>query len=387
MKSEQTSLHKWIVRGGSALLLLLPFLVILFVTGEIFARINHGRRMTLLNPCWGWIDSSKRVFSRYFPNCQTDKPFMDHPVRYRFNIAGFRDDRQPSDLPEGGVVVLGDSITKGVYLNLEETIPAVLEAKLTQKTGLKFFNAGIRFTGPTAQSHVLRRVLFYYRARGVIWNLNPGDVTDERLYNALATSWNSNGFPMIFSDEDAVNNRPLFATLAKLAAGRSVFLERILLNLFFQDYRNKLHSVEPTLQVLCAGIRRVKNTLARTKLPLIIVLTPHPVEGIEANWGGEKYDPANFQMFKSCIQSENIPLIDLSEEPIQLDHYVDDKMHLSAKGVDWITDRMIPTLKKSFIPQVLKTKSPTRVEVRERLGQRDSEELTEPRPGRPKKDQ
>src|SRR5262249_25494248 len=70
------------------------------------------------------------------------------------NSEGFRDRERPAAKPAGTsrVVLLGDSMTEGVQVNLEQTFGYLLEEKLsTKEAPVQVFNCGVNGYGPVQE--------------------------------------------------------------------------------------------------------------------------------------------------------------------------------------------------------------------------------------------
>lgn len=345
--------RKVAVRLGAWLLLAVPFVILGIAVIELGYRIARGRGFSIHTPCWKWQGIG--VVSVYIPGCTTDIPHLGKPVEYRFNRAQLREDRAPWDVESGSVLVLGDSIVKGLFLEKSETIPSLLDARFSKDTGLVFINAGVRLTGPLRQALVIPQTARIYDARALMWFLNGSDTIDERLFTAVADQWDEDGIPIRFEDSNSISDRiPGLDRLFQLTAGKILFVESAIRNLAYLHRRVQIRDVPPSEKVLCGGIRRGARQARERDIPLMIVFTPHAKEAIERGWTGERYDPAHLDMMKRCAREEGALVIDLSEEPLRRERYTPDQMHMSAAGTAWVVERIAPVVRDKFLPLVQK---------------------------------
>ena len=106
--------------------LVLAFLTFLFLilAIELALRATKNSSFLAYQPCLfvKWTDE----FFSYRPNCESQHKTENGLVLYHFNELGFRD-RSLSYFSRGSILFLGDSITKGLFLKEEQTIPRALE--------------------------------------------------------------------------------------------------------------------------------------------------------------------------------------------------------------------------------------------------------------------
>ena len=181
--------------------------------GEIWARLtSHGSYLTDLMR----ID---RVFHHlpppYYKGVMQSEGDFD--VTYSLNnrgMRGRRDYRYEKDASIYRIAIMGDSIVFGVGVELEDTMPFLLEDELNNRSAKKYeiLNFGINSYSPVLEYIYLTKEVVRYRPDFVILLLDECDIQDDYLYE-----------PHIVHDDKGeiegcdplrVNNRPdLLTTL------------------------------------------------------------------------------------------------------------------------------------------------------------------------------
>lgn len=322
-------------RWLSRLLLLAPFLIVTLFMAEGGLRLlgprlfPHGQRCATFDPA---------IHHGYLPGCTSSSSLSASALNYAFNEHGLRD-RSPSAFPPplGAIAVLGDSVTKGLWVEAGHTIPAALERLL----GRPVLNGGVRFSSPATQSlHFLRDIEPHYPVRAVVWLLNGSDPTDERFYFSRAMQFDAHGpSRFLHLEGDPFVERP---GLLPWLHARSRVVALLVRLRTFRWLRKSIAGVPPSQAILCGGIERLALHLKRKGTPLLIAITPHYALGLSGNWVGESSDPAELQTMADCARRAGATVIDLSGEKLERSWFVEDLIHYSPEGSEWVASRLAP---------------------------------------------
>lgn len=329
-----------VARLAAVPLLLLPFIILPLFIGEIALRIlaprlfPHGQRCVV-------FDSA--VHHRYKPGCFSS----GGQVEYRFNEHGLRD--RPSSTftaPTGVIAVLGDSVAKGLWLEASRTVPSALERRLARPV----LNGAVRFSSPTTQSlHYLRDIEPHYPVRGVVWLLNGSDPTDERFYRSRAKDRDAAGVPTTFSHFEGDPFLEQGGWLPWLHSRSKMVALLVRVRTFFW-LRRSIRDYPASPETLCGGVRRLALSLKEKGIPLLAVLTPHYPIGLAGNWVGERSDPAELTAMGACAREAGAELLDLSGEPLERAWFLEDLIHYSPEGAEWLAGRISGPAAKLFSP-------------------------------------
>lgn len=132
-----------------SVLALLVGAALFFALGEVFSRVlklDQRARLVMINP-EGILDfkglhqvspDPGRVYGLR-PGARLELDSGSRHAVYSINSLGLRDDELPEEEPDGvfRILVLGDSMTFGPAVNLEDTYPKVLERRLNEEAGDK----------------------------------------------------------------------------------------------------------------------------------------------------------------------------------------------------------------------------------------------------------
>ncbi len=330
-------MKKLITRLGTAAMLLFPFGVAALMVLEILVRLQGKQSLPHGQPC---IVSDELTHHRYQPDCSFNK-YTDYGlVRYQFNVDGLRERDRDEFTGSNTLVVLGDSIVKGLFLKSSDTLSRRLEAAKGETR--KFVNAGVRFTGPTTHAAIfLRDVLPHYQVRGVIWLLNEGDAADERLLRSEAAELDENQMPLRFllNDKDPYGGDAIsdFLDSMPIPGQGMTYLVRAWK---FHIFSQRIKSVPATKEVLCGGIFKLANALRKKKIPILLVISPHYEEGIRRNWMGEPFQPRDTDQMLACGREAGVATLDLRTENLKSHWYFEDHMHFRPEGIQWLSGRL-----------------------------------------------
>jgi lysophospholipase L1-like esterase len=130
--------------------------------------------------------ADERLGYRLVPNYETRHQTSDFDTFIKINSEGLRDyeHRKDKDSTTFRILVLGDSITFGLGVNIDESYPKLLEAMLNQNlTGgaqkkYEVINAGVDGYGTAQEYLYLQELGNRYRPDLVIVGLNYNDVGD-----------------------------------------------------------------------------------------------------------------------------------------------------------------------------------------------------------------
>ena len=320
-------------------LLLLPFIAVPLFIGEVALRVLAPRLFPHGQRC---VAFDRAVHHRYEPGCISTG---GGPVEYRFNEHGLRD--RPSHTftsPSGVIAMLGDSVAKGLWLEASRTVPSALERRL----GRPVLNGAVRFSSPTTQSlHYLRDIEPHYPVRGVVWLLNGSDPTDERFYRSRALDRDAAGVPTSFRhlEGDPFLEQPGWLPWLHSRSKMVALLVRVRTFLWL---RRSIRDYPASPEALCGGVRRLALRLKEKGVPLLAVLTPHYPIGLAGNWVGERSDPAELAAMGACAREAGAELLDLSGEPLERAWFLEDLIHYSPEGAEWLAGRIAGTAEKLF---------------------------------------
>lgn len=329
------SFRKQVTLWLSRLLLALPFFLVTLFMAEAGLRLlgprlfPHGQRCAAFDPA---------VHHRYLPGCVSTSSPSASATKYLFNAQGLRD-RPPSAFPAplGAIAMLGDSVTKGLWLDAGSTIPAALERHL----GRPVLNGGVRFSSPTTQGlHFLRDIEPHYPVRAVVWLLNGSDPTDERFYHSRALAFDAYGpSRFLFRDGDPFLEQD--GWLPWLHA-RSRVVALLVRFRTFGWLKESIAHVPSSPAVHCGGIERLASHLGKKGIPLLVALTPHYAIGLSGNWMGEESSPAELQAMAECARRAGATVIDLSGQKLERAWFLEDLIHYSPEGAEWVASRLAP---------------------------------------------
>ncbi|MEE2663734.1 MAG: SGNH/GDSL hydrolase family protein [Myxococcota bacterium] len=105
--------------------------------------------------------------------------------RYAINARGFRDRERSLSKPPGSfrILVVGDSVTFGFGVELEETYPSLLESRLRESLpGIEVLNLGVGGYNPYTESALLRGVGLAYEPDLVLVQFCINDLADPTIH-------------------------------------------------------------------------------------------------------------------------------------------------------------------------------------------------------------
>lgn len=333
------------VRVAAYFLLLLCAGCVLLLTGEVVLQFAGSKYAESVNyqPCLVWDSADVRPC--YKPHCMS---FVTRPdgdlVTYRFNSDGLRAP-EPEFFTEPTIAVFGDSIVKGMFLQVEETIPSLLWRKIGASLKMQFLNAAVRLSSPTGESALYEQIKDHYRIRGMIVFVNGTDPNEERLLRGEATRSDSDGVPIKFKDQEP----PLihfFHSLNIITEGHSALIRNAARALRFRQFIKEIESEPINRETICGGVFRFAKQAQRDHLPLAFVATPHLSEGIQAVWN-LPYQPENLRMMVNCARETGALVIDLSNQPVDPKDYYDG-LHFRAPAVERLVQQLAQPLKDYF---------------------------------------
>jgi len=152
------------------------------------------------------------------PNATTVDTTEEYRVEYRTNALGFRDRDYPAMKPVGTfrILMLGDSVTFGTGLRLEETAPERAESLLqaTRSSLYEVINAGVPSSSPLLEYLVLKRIGLGLKPDLVVLNFDMTDVRDDFIRTALGR-FDSDGLPLAVPQNHFVEAALLIPPLPK----------------------------------------------------------------------------------------------------------------------------------------------------------------------------
>lgn len=331
---QQVKGRRFIVKLASSLILAVPFLFATFLVGEFVIRMRKPRDL-YLQPCMTW--NSPLYIQMYSPFCHSTMNVEGRTVEYSFNEHGLRD-RPARSFTGPTIMVLGDSIAKGLMIPSSETIAAQFESLADGQ--VRFLNAGVRLAAPTTLSLLYKNLRGDYPVSGVMLIVNGTDVADERLAAALALERDEDSVPLSFvrRSRGAVNWR--WTTKLQTWLGvESYLLGSVISHLRYRAWRPLVASSPGGPEILCGGIRRLARQAKLNGDPLAIVFTPHFASGIENIWAGGKFEMNDLQIMVNCARETGALVIDLSRDELQPEWFFDDRLHYRPAGTKWVVDR------------------------------------------------
>lgn len=336
-----------IVRAGVIMALILPFLALGIGVGEFLVR-STGPHFGPYQPCL--TTGNNYLHHSYQFNCVSEIHVPGQGmIRFSFNEDGLRD-RPRAEFEQGTLVMIGDSMVKGLGTADEKTLPRMLENAIRPKTGLPILNGGMRFSGPTLQANRLRYILRKYEVKGVIWVVNGTDVFDEPYAFSIAENLNPKGVPMTFQADPAPDFfTSVLTVLKRLSNGRIQLFEFLSTQHRVRGHYEKMKSVQVTRQVLCSAFVRMHTELSSLGIPLAFIFTPAEKERIEALWLGEPYLSGSLDEMMVCARNTNSPVIDLTRAPgFKKEFYLYDGIHFDQRGNAWAVEQSAAELGRHF---------------------------------------
>lgn len=164
------------------ILLLIGGLFFFFILAEGVTRLvmPNSVKLRLMH------QPDERLGYRLVPNYEMDHQTSDFDSHIKINSEGLRDyeHQKNKDTDTFRVLVLGDSFTFGVGVNLEESYPKVLETMLNNNTSAggpkkyEVINAGIEGYGTEQEYRYLEELWDRYEPNLVLVGLYSNDISD-----------------------------------------------------------------------------------------------------------------------------------------------------------------------------------------------------------------
>jgi hypothetical protein len=311
--------------------------------GELAFRWAKPERYPMYQRCLGFDEN---LHNAYAPGCRSLTWRRNEPVKYRYDEHGLRIPPRPKSPGSSTVVaVLGDSVVSGIHLPYRYTIPARFAA--LAGPGTRFLNAGVQFSSPITESLLMRKaVLPDFRLKGVVWFLNGSDVNDERLFLKLARTFDDQGVPTsFFPPGRLIPLLHLPKVLTKLNHGVLFSVDYFARQLSLSLMRRLVDSVPIDRRSLCGGIFRLAGDLKASRVPLLVVFTPHLPWGSIESWAGEPLHPEGVEILKECARETGARVLDLSAEKIDPEWYFMDGVHFDEDGTTWVAKKVLPELR------------------------------------------
>lgn len=164
---------------------------ILLLTGSLLSFLLLGEGVTrLVKPNTVMLrlmhQPDERLGYKLVPNYEMDHQTSDFNSHIKINSEGLRDyeHQKNKDTDTFRILVLGDSFTFGVGVNLEDSYPKVLESILNQNSAgvdpkkYEVINAGIEGFGTEQEYLYLEELAEMYRPDLVIVGLHSNDIED-----------------------------------------------------------------------------------------------------------------------------------------------------------------------------------------------------------------
>jgi len=201
-------------KSRSCLMSLLALLIsvgLFLAFGEVVTRVlklDERTRLVMINPegildfkgLHQISDDPQRVYELR-PGARLELDSGSRQALYAINSLGFRDEEFPEEKPEGvfRILVLGDSMTFGPAMNLEQTYPKVLEELLNESVAaeLRFqvINAGVSGYNPYQELATWRGAGVALDPDLVIVGFCVNDVDDPRRHVDAHTLDTLGGLP------------------------------------------------------------------------------------------------------------------------------------------------------------------------------------------------
>jgi hypothetical protein len=304
---------------------LLAFLLLLvggFFLGELSLRL-----IDTVNPKSTWLQMDERGFMKNIPDRNNLHTLGDIQVRYHFSSLGTRG-KEP-DSADTNIFVFGDSFTFGLFLPEEHTFINRLNDK--SDSNITFINAGVGGTGLAdwvAQLEVnLQDGNFAEMVDGVMIVANYDDFARALSKNLYVISEDSTLVASKRWEERAVkkwlDKQDWFVTLQEHSRIVSA-LHSLLWSWYYVDVtaveeskfevpdvwheKDEKAFAEYTKKLSELLVSRLYENLREYQIPLYITTTGYLTEGKLT-----QVNRAGFEGFKTGIQENEIPFVDITE--------------------------------------------------------------------------
>lgn len=154
------------------------FVIIALLLGEILIRIEaHVKDSRIWTP-------DKYLYAQHIPNASYTNVsyYKEYAAKGRINNWGFigKDTRLEKPKDAQRIIVLGDSITEAVQVDVDKNYCSLLEESLNRRAGkYEVINAGISDYSPRLEYLYLREKLIYFKPDCLMLQLCANDVYDD----------------------------------------------------------------------------------------------------------------------------------------------------------------------------------------------------------------
>lgn len=242
------------------LVLLIFTICILFTFAEMTLRFMHyqeSRQFNLIQI--GAVASDNPILVW---ELGANITFQDEGVEYKTNSEGLRDyERESIDKDSYKIIILGDSLTYGAGVSLEETYAKILEKKLNNLGDKKYeiFNLGVFGYGTTQECELLK-------VKGLKYN--PNLVILSYVLND----------PMEFSCRIKFLNIPISCRLKSLLLQSQFlfFCRNNIRNIFPQEYKQQysLKLDEEEWERATKPFEELSKISQEKNIPIIVIIFP-----------------------------------------------------------------------------------------------------------------
>lgn len=295
----------------SAVIILIFSAAFIFALMEISARISLSRLkggypagMYVLDDALGF--SYKKNFSGAFPGVYRN-------VTIKINSAGFRDyERTEGKSGRIRILAVGDSVTFGAGVNLEDAYPSLLENEINKlnspNESFEVFNMGIDSYGFTQEKILAEKEALVYKPDAIIIGFVLNDIEE-------------------FSREKAADEKSGMPLCASCSNAKLIFH----LN-YSSDYFSALYNAwkGPDFENIKPEILELSSFCAENNITLIFAVFPYKEQFDNAI--NDSFMPQ--RILENELSKDNISYVDLKDILMNCSEcYLPyDSVHLNEKG-------------------------------------------------------
>ncbi len=369
----------------STLILVLFYLGLVFLCGEIYARVKHNDTLAFKVTESEYRQADFELHHSFVPGSKGCSIAREWNVPYVINSDGLRD-REYSKQPSPGsfrILVLGDSFTEGYGVTSEKSFSKILEEKLNNSGngGYDVINAGVASYSPLLEYLYLVKKGLALNPSAVLLFYDFGDLKDDAEYEAT-TFFDSSGKPVKCVPYKRVRvlgknrlekffirhsrfylylenriNKVLFKT--KMPESIKKFEKVPSTDRYIAFRENKDAVVDSLWKTNKNYLGLICDLLKEKGIKLILVSYPYAIEVSEGEWMSGRvldgfdaervYDqPKVAEYLKAFGEENNIVFINLYEDFRSYDGtlplYYDFDGHFNANGHELVADALFRKL-------------------------------------------
>ena len=150
---------------------------------------------------------------KFISNLKFHSKTNEWDVFYNINSFGLRGEEV--ELTKNKILVLGDSFTFGIGVNLNQTFPELLKKKINgHGKNIEVVNAGVISYSPVLEYLFLKQKISTFKPSLVILNFDMSDLQDD--YNYFSSAKKDNNNLVIAAGEETDLSRSVFSSLKTL---------------------------------------------------------------------------------------------------------------------------------------------------------------------------